>query len=344
MKRVLYFLVLVVAQNVFPQGVTPQDWGLEAYHIKDAELGTINFYVTSKGMEQRKPLAFLMYGCRGLPVMLVVDDGEKSVQLGTIPPDQIHTFADQYHVAFISKAGTPFCDTMKVEQINPWQNFEDYQPSQEYIEKCGMEWDNKACSVVLDTLVQMLQLTDKIVAVGGSEGGLLATRFAAHDQRVTHLVSIVSTGLNQFYSSIINRRMDAAKGEMTHQEAQAAVDSLFAVYKKVYSDPNSTEKWYYGHPYKRWGSFCNYIPLTDLVKLDIPILFVNGTRDRSSPVLHADYIQLEFIRLGKDNLTCFVLPGVEHSLYEIVVENGEEKHVSRRDEVFTKVKDWIAEN
>jgi pimeloyl-ACP methyl ester carboxylesterase len=207
-----------------------------------------------------------------------------------------------------------------------------------------MEWEMQANSAILDTLIRMLPITDKIVAVGGSEGGMLAARFAASDDRITHLVSIVSTGLNQFYSSIINRRMDAAMGTMTHQEAQTAIDSLFAVYKKIYRHPNSTAKWYYGHPYRRWGSFANYIPLNDLVKLDIPILYVNGTLDRSSPILQADYIQLEFIRLGKENLTYVALPGVEHSLYEIVTENGEERGVSRRDQIFKMIKEWIAVN
>ena len=344
MKTIIFLILVFVFQNVFAQGVTPEEWGLEAFFIRDAKLGEINFYVSKKDIDEKKPLAFLMYGCRGLPTMLVVDDGEKSLQLGTIPPDQIFNLADQYHVAFISKAGTPFCDSMNVKEINPMQNFEDYQPSKEYIEKCGMEWDIQACSAVLDTLVRFLPLTEKIVAVGGSEGGLLATRFAANDKRITHLVSIVSTGLNQFYSSIINRRIDAAMGKLTHQEAQAKVDSLFAVYKRVYAEPNSTEKWYYGHPYKRWGSFANYIPLNDLVKLDIPILFVNGTADRSSPILQADYIQLEFIRLGKDNFTYHVMPGVGHSLYETIMEDGEERHVSRREEAFTAIKDWIAAN
>ncbi|MBN1482495.1 hypothetical protein EH223_10660 [candidate division KSB1 bacterium] len=344
MKAILFFIVLVIMQNTFAQGVTPADWGLESFHITDAKLGDIHIYVTAKGIEEKKPLVFLMYGCRGLPTMLVVESGEKSIQLGTVPPDQIFTFADEYHVAFIGKAGTPFCDTMHVQEINPMQHLEDYQPSEEYIQHCGMEWEIQASSAVLDTLCRMLPLTDKIIAVGGSEGGLLAMRLAASDNRITHLVSIVSTGLNQFYSSIINRRMDAAMGTMTHQEAQAAVDSLFAVYRKIYSDPNSTEKWYYGHPYKRWGSYANYIPLYDLVKLDIPILFVNGTLDRSSPILQADYIQLEFIRLGKDNLTCYVMPGVEHSLYEIVVEDGKERGVSRREEAFTAVTEWIAQN
>ncbi|MBN1999052.1 hypothetical protein JW935_15950 [candidate division KSB1 bacterium] len=341
-RTVFIFISLFCLPAIFAQGVNPSDWGLEAFLIKHETLGDIRYYVTKNGIEQEKPLLLVSSGCAGLPIMLVVDNGEKSLKIGTVPPDGIHKFADQFHVAFIGKAGTPFCDTMMVKEINPIQNMESYKPSQEYVQKCGMEWEIKAISVVIDTLCKMLpRPDDTVIAMGMSEGGRLVTRLAAENDKITHLVSIVSGGLNQFYSSIINRRLDAAAGKMTHQEAQTAVDSLFAVYKRIYADPKSTEKWYYGHPYQRWGSFCNDIPLEHMLKLNIPILLVNGTADRNSPVLQADYVMLEFIRHGKTNLTYQVYPGVEHSLYEIVVENGEEKGVSRRDEIFKKITDWI---
>ena len=344
MRTITLLIAFAFVHNLYPQGVKPSDWGLVEFKIEDEELGAIHFYVTEKGIDVAKPLMFIICGCRGLPTMLVVQSGEKSTQLGTVPPDQIHSFADLYHVAFIGKAGTPFCDTMKVEQINPLQNLEDYTPSEEYIRKSGMEWEVRASSTVIDTLVRLLPSTGKVVACGWSEGGVLVTRLAAENRRITHLVSVISTGLNQFYSSIINRRMDAAMGNMTHREAQAAVDSLFAVYEEIYSDPNNVEKWYYGHPYRRWGSFCDYVPLEDLVKMDIPILFVNGSNDRNSPILQADYVKLEFIRLGKDNLTYWVLPGVDHWLFEVVEENGEEKAKSHREEVFQGIREWIAQN
>ena len=343
MKTAGFLIPLFLIQSLFAQGVTPKDWGLKSFHIEDAQLGDINYYVTEKGIDQEKPLLFLISGCRGLPTMLVVQCGDKSLQLGTVPPDQINYFSDQYHVAFIGKAGTPFCDTVKVDEINPLKNLEDYKPSQEYIQKCGMEWEVKASSIVIDSLCNTLDISgNKVIAIGFSEGGHLAIKLAAENKKVTHLVSVISNGLNQFYSSIINRRIDAASGKITHQEAQEAIDQLFAVYKEIYSDPRNTERWYYGHPYKRWGSFCFDIPLEHLVKLEIPILMINGSADRNSPILHSDYIMLEFLRLGKTNLTYHVFPGCDHWFHEVVVKDGKEKHVSHRDEAFKMILDWLA--
>jgi len=345
MKKIIFLLPLLMIQSLFAQGIAPNDWGLKAFHFKDSKLGDINYYVTENGIDQKKPLLFLISGCRGLPTMLVVETEGKSIQLGTVPPDQISYFSDDYHVAFMGKAGTPFCDTLKADAINPLKNLEDYQPSAEYIRKCGMEWEVQASSLVIDSLYNMLPLaSNKVVAMGFSEGGHLVVNLANENKKITHMVSVVSGVLNQFYSSIINRRMDAAAGNITHAAAQAQIDSLFAVYKEIYSDPNSTEKWYYGHPYKRWGSYCNNIPLEKLVQLEIPILYLNGTADRNNPVLQSDYAMLEFLRLGKTNMTYHVIPGCDHWFYETVMENGKRKHVSHKEEAFKVMGNWMAAN
>jgi len=345
MKTFISLFLIFYAPVLFGQGVLPEDWGLKAYQLDDLRLGNIDYYVTEKGLDVDKPILFMVSGVRGLPIMLVVQSGDQYIQLGTIPPDQIFYFADQYHVAFISKPGTPFCDTFKVEKINPLQNLEDYPPSEAYIQKCGMDWELEASIRVIESLNRELpNSSGKVIALGISEGGQLVPKMAEECDLISHLVSLASTGLNQFYSSIINRRMDAAMGHITHREAQEAIDSLFAVYRRIYSDPESTEKWYYGHPYKRWGSFCNDIPLEHLVKLELPILYVKGSADRSSPVLSSDYIMLEFLRLGKTNLTYKVIPGMDHWLNETVGSNGEREHISHREEVFGLISDWIIWN
>lgn len=345
MKIHSILISLLLTNSLFAQGVEPKDWGLKSFHIKDAQLGDINYYVTEKGIEQEKPLLFLISGCRGLPIMLVVQCGEKSLQLGTVPPDQISYFSDKYHVALISKAGTPFCDKVKVDQINPLKNLEDYQPSAEYIQKCGMEWEMKASSKVIDSLCDTLPISEnKVIALGFSEGGHLAVKLAAENKKITHLVSVISNGLNQFYSSIINQRMDAAAGTITHQQAQQEIDKLFAVYKEIYSDPCNTEKWYYGHPYKRWGSFCTDIPLEHLVNMKIPILMLGGSADRNSPILQSDYVMMEFLRLGKTNLTYHVFPGCDHWFNETIAKDGKEEHISHRKEAFKIISDWLLSN
>jgi hypothetical protein len=88
------------------------------------------------------------------------------------------------------------------------------------------------------------------------------------------------------------------------------------------------------HHNRRWGSFCTDIPLEHLANLNIPILFV-----RNQP--QADYIKLEFLRLGKMSLTNEALPGCNHGFTEAVEEDGVEKMISHREKAFTMVADWF---
>jgi len=69
-----------------------------------------------------------------------------------------------------------------------------------------------------------------------------------------------------------------------------------------------------------------------------------GSTDRNTPILQVDYIKLEFLKLKKTNLTYQVMPGVDHFLYEVIVEDGKEKGISHRDEAFNFVVDWIDSN
>lgn len=343
MKYLILFFSLCIFQNVYAQGTTPGDWGLEQHYMEDEELGDIYYYVSKDGLDQEKPLLFVVIGCGGLPTMIVAQSGEESMQIGTMPPDWISAFSNEFHVACVGRPGTPFCDTVTVDAIKPLEILENYQPTDEYIRKSGMEWQVDASSVVIDALYSTLQISgNKVIALGASEGGRIVPRLAVKNEKITHIACIISGGLNQFYSSIINNRIDAAAGKITHTEAQSAIDSLFNVYEQIYADPNGTEKSWYGHPYRRWSSFCSDIPLDHLVKLEIPILYVSASADRNAPILQTDYIMLEFLRLGKSNMTYRVLPGCEHWLHEKVLVDGEEKYISRREEVMQIVLDWIS--
>ncbi|UCF04111.1 MAG: hypothetical protein JSV33_09145 [bacterium] len=345
MRKVAFFVLLFIANNALSQGVTPGEWGLQAFRIEDETLGAINYYVTEDGIDKSKPLLFVAMGSGGLPSMIYVKAGDSSTQLGVLPADFITRFSDRFHVAYMAMPGTPFCDTVTVDEINPIEILEGYKPSEEYVLRCDLNWRVQASSLVIDALYNTLPVAgDKIVAMGISEGGRIVPELAVVNEKITHVVVMLSGGINHFFDSIINNRIDAAHGTISHQKAQHNIDSLFSVYKDIYNHPNSTDKWWYGHPYKRWASFCTDIPLEDLVKLNIPILLVSGSIDRNAPVLQSDYIKLEFLRLKKMNLTYHVLPGVNHWLMETVEEDEKEKMISHRDEAMEMVVNWIESN
>jgi hypothetical protein len=51
------FISLLITQGGFPQGLTPEEWGLKAFKIAHETLGDVHYYVTEKGIDREKPWA-----------------------------------------------------------------------------------------------------------------------------------------------------------------------------------------------------------------------------------------------------------------------------------------------
>jgi hypothetical protein len=83
--------------------------------------------------------------------------------------------------------------------------------------------------------------------------------------------------------------------------------------------------------------------LDALQQLEIPIYIANGSLDENS-VLSADYIQLDFLRRGKSNLTYKTYPGYDHQFNHQVFQHGQLKEVvPRLTEVLHEAMEWLDE-
>jgi hypothetical protein len=132
----------------------------------------------------------------------------------------------------------------------------------------------------------------------------------------------------------------AAKGEITHLEAQRRIDSLMKQFADIYQHPQATDKEWEGHAYRRWASYTKDIPLESLVKLHIPIFMAVGTTDNNSPVYGLDYVPLEFMRLGKRNLTFKVYPS-DHFFNETKRIDGKEEVISHKSAMIQDLLQWL---
>ena len=126
---------------------------------------------------------------------------------------------------------------------------------------------------------------------------------------------MMGNALNHLYDFILMERVSAFMGEKSNEAAQANIDSLYTEYEKIYKNPTSTSKEWFGETYYKWSTFSLTSPLENMLKLDIPILYVAGGEDRHS-ILNMDYAKLEFLRKGKNNLTYKVFPNCDHFFLE----------------------------
>jgi len=335
MKKILIIIFFgILTANLFAQPKTPDEYGLKQFCLKDKSLGDINFYITKNGIEESKPLLILLDGSGHLPIYLLLknDDGKSQIK-GTIP-FRYNELSKNYHVVLISKPGTPFLDSI---QVNTYEQYsENYKPSKEYTEKLSLEWRVNSTSKIIDYLSKEIEIKEsEIIAIGYSEGGQLVPKLALENGRVTKIINIVGGGLNQFYDFITAERLKVHKGIISADSAQNKIDSLNFKFKEIYKNPNATDKFWLGHTYKRWASFCKDIPLENMLKLDIPILLVSGGYDENSPITGIDYVELEFLRQGKENLTYKVYPNCDHWFNDQALETN------RLTEMLNYVIKWI---
>ena len=331
---IIIFFCLLLVNITFGQLKTPNEYGLKHYSLNDTLLGNINFYVTYDGIEIQKPLLILLDGSGHLPLYSFIkkDDGTSEI-IGSVP-FRYNKLSKDYHLVLISKPGTPFLDSLNV---NTHESFvEQYQPSKEYNKKLSLDWRVNSTSKVIDFLISELKVDkNNIIAIGYSEGGQVVPKLALKNNNITKIVNIVGGGLNQFYDFVSAERLKARKGIISADSAQNKIDSLNLKFKEIYKNPDATDKFWLGHTYKRWASFCKNIPLEDMLKLDIPILLVSGGYDENSPITGIDYVELEFLRQGKENLTYKVYPNCDHWFNDKVLETN------RLIDMLNYVIEWI---
>ena len=324
------------------QPTTPNDWGLKKFKISDKTIGEIGFYIDTFNIDKKAPIILYLNGSGGYPLCLYVKGDSSSKILTTFETNVMKLSREQFHFVLIDKPGLDFCDTLKSNEKDISELLESYKPPKYYNENLSLEWRVKSAETVISYLIKNgYSDKTKIIAWGFSEGGQVVPKLAAENKRITHLVSVVGSGLNQFYDNIISTRIKISRGEISHEQGQKEIEELFKLYKDIYSDKNSSEKEYWGHTYKRWASFGLENNISNLTKLTIPIYMLAGTADKNSPILGLDYVPLEFLRLGKTNLTYDVCIGCDH-FQKMVESNDKEKlGTNLSDNYVDKILKWI---
>lgn len=313
MKKAFFLSImgLLCAVVLQAQPKTPEEFGLKPFQIEDKALGTIDFFVTQDKISDSKPLLVFLDGSGHLPLFSLLKKSDGSTGLSSKITIDYDKLARQFHVVMISKPGTPFLDSLEVNSSREFRK--KYPPSIEYTKRLSLDWRAESASKVIDHLFRKLSVKDnEIVVMGYSEGGQVVPKLASINSKVTKVVNIVGGGLNQFYDLITEQRGKAQQGLISSDAAQTAIDSLMAVFKDIYAHPESTDKTWWGHTYKRWASFCQDVPMDNMLGLDIPILLISGGKDENAPIAGLDYVSLEFLRQGKTNLTYKVYPNCNH--------------------------------
>jgi pimeloyl-ACP methyl ester carboxylesterase len=143
------------------------------------------------------------------------------------------------------------------------------------------------------------------LAVGHSEGALVAAALARNHPQVSHVALLGGSGVNQLYEIANPRRL---RRKNTRTEAE----EVFATWMAIRGNPNSTGKFAWGHPYRRWSSFLATSTIEQLRGWKGRVYAVHGTADRAVPIESFDVLVAELLAGGAD-LVSERLAGRDHS-------------------------------
>lgn len=338
MKRPFYFLMLVLLLSNATYGqheAITNSW--KTLSINDNQLGKIDYHVYKHKIDAHKPLIVYLQGSTNFPLYWLNPNGRYSSGITL----DLHSISNDYHIVLISKPNTPLVDSISVSPSG-----RKYYPMQEgYREKYSLDCRaNSADKVIKDALKILNVDSSKIIVWGHSEGSQVAPAVAVRNENVSHVIAMMGNSLNHLYDFILHERVSAFNGDQSNEKAQSNIDSLYAEFEKIYKDPTSTTKEWFGESYYKWSSFSLTSPLENMLKLDLPILYIAGGEDRHS-ILNMDYAKLEFLRKGKDNLTYKVFPNCDHFFMETKTDqSGKKEWIDHLDEVNGFALEWLAKN
>lgn len=331
-----FLIVVLLLSSLSSHAQSPWDNFFDHDTLMDKQLGRILIHVTKSNRKEKKPLLVYIDGSGNYPLFYRKSNGKYNTSVAL----DIAAYAKDYTIVLISKPGTPFSDSLRYDSGKA------YYPANEVYERSySLQWRAGAAAKAIDYLVKHIPVdTKRIIVMGYSEGSQVAPRVAVLNKKVTHVVCFVGNGLNQLYDFIINVRLDVDRNVITADQGQQIIDSLYNQYAKIYANPSATDRKWYGATFLKWSSFSETTPLENMLKLDIPILYIAGGKDNNQTIIDMDYVKLEFLRKRKTNLTYKVYPNSNHGFQETTIKDGKEIKVDRSDEVNRFAIDWTKEN
>jgi uncharacterized protein (TIGR03067 family) len=150
----------------------------------------------------------------------------------------------------------------------------------------------------------------RALVVGHSEGGIVAAHLAAANSRATHVAVLAGGGPTQLFDlvELARRRRqpdeDPAAGERRARQ-------VYEGWARVLADPDNADKFWMGHPHRRWSSFLKTSTLEGLLASRAAVFLAHGTADRAVPVASFDVLRAELTTRGRD-VTVERLEGYDH--------------------------------
>jgi len=154
-------------------------------------------------------------------------------------------------------------------------------------------------------------LPGRVLVAGHSEGGIVAARVAAMDRSVTHVAVLAGGGPTQLFDLIALARRGALLQNVS-AVPQERIDYALNQWRDIQADPQSPDRLFLGHPFRRWSSFLSSSTLEQLLESDARIYAAQGTEDQAVAWESFEMLRAELLAHGR-RAEFDVVEGADHS-------------------------------
>lgn len=270
MKLNTILFLLLLTNSLFAQKAKIEflpNLPYDRYELK-TEKDTITFYLSVTSSKSNLPLIVYVQGS-GMNSLFT-----KS-QNGQIRPEYGHMTwynvgQEKYRVLIVEKPG------VKYLQSGPSKNFDN---------KFSLEsFSNSIVGAINHTTQNEKINTTKILIAGHSEGGIVASRVGnLMKNKISNVAIMAGEGLSQLYSLYKFADDGTFFNTKEHNMPTSGqrIKYLTDKWKDILSDPNSTDKMFWGFTYLRWSSMLRTSVIDELANYNCKILIIQGTSDKA---------------------------------------------------------------
>jgi len=140
---------------------------------------------------------------------------------------------------------------------------------------------------------------DRLLIIGHSEGGLVASKLAADMDFVTHVAVLAGGGPSQLYDIC---RLAAQGTFFSHvsDDSTQRVKYMLGMWDQIQHDPDNPERLFFGHAFPRWSSFLKTSVMEQLGHCNARIFVAQGGRDEAVAPETAEMLYAQLLAAGKD--------------------------------------------
>lgn len=294
-------------------------------HILITDSDTVTFILHKKKNSNPVNLVLYLQGTSPDP-FFVIEENQGKAQIYRWFPGDYKNLDSSYCYAVIAKTGIPVLFNENDLNIEKYHQFNTLD-----------QRVFQADTVINYISTKILKNPQKVIVYGHSEGAPVAAKLGTINKKITHLGFWAGSALSDYYDFVLFNCKASWANKISKEEAHENIMNLFNSFNEISKYPNDTfAEDRYDYSNKRWWSYAEP-PINHLLKIDIPIFVQAASNDESAPVESNYLIPLEFMRLGKTNLTFEVCLECDHG-FESINENGE-KH-DKWDEIFRNFIEW----